>query len=247
MRLRRIRTTDENTDASCLQRELATRQAALNPDGIRGIKFLSTLCDFVVILAIIGLLLSLKRCPKIADICAWDPLFEGVRKFRPPRSRRNRAIGFGSPGVGNNSSQLASCAFGAETPTPILGRMSRNCTFCMICILTWQSRYQNPGVENTRLMNGRPTDARPPYASSLFSPALSVARNCAHFTRNTADKHLDFSFLCTELEIALLFPPKLGAGAIAWGHGRTKLGAGAIAWGANRARLPILRASKSLT
>ncbi len=80
-------------------------------------------------------------------------------------------------------------------------------------------------------MNGRPTDARQPYASSMFSPALSVARNCAHFTRNTADKYLDCSFLCTEFEIALLFPPKLGAGAIAWGHG-IKLGAGAIAWGA---------------
>ena len=32
-------------------------------------------------------------------------------------------------------------------------------------------------------------------------------------------------------------PPKLGAGAIAWGHGRTKLGAGAIAWGHSRTKL----------
>ena len=106
---------------------------------------------------------------------------------------------------------LASCAPGAETPTPILGRMSRNCSFCMICILTWQSRYQNPGTESTRLMNGRPTDARPSYANSLFSPALSVARNCAHFTRNTADKYLDCSFLCTELEIKRFsFPQNWG-------------------------------------
>ncbi len=48
----------------------------------------------------------------------------------------------------------------------------------------------SPGAESARLMNGRPTDAGPPYASSLFSPALSVARNCAHFTRNTTDKYL---------------------------------------------------------
>ena len=88
----------------------------LNPDGIWGIKFLTTLCDMVVIVAIIGLLRSLKRPPAMAALYAWNPLV--LKEFA--NSGHHDAAGIallvlGLWALAANRRSLASCAFGLAT------------------------------------------------------------------------------------------------------------------------------------
>ena len=98
----------------------------LNPDGIWGIKFIVTLCDMIVIVAIIGLLRSLKRPPEMAALYAWNPLV--LKEFA--NSGHHDAAGIallvlGLWALALNRRSLASCAFGLATLVkPILALLT---------------------------------------------------------------------------------------------------------------------------
>ncbi len=88
----------------------------LNPDGIWGIKFLTTLCDMVVIVAIIGLLRSIKRPPEMVALYAWNPLV--LKEFA--NSGHHDAAGIallvlGLWALAADRRSLASCAFSLAT------------------------------------------------------------------------------------------------------------------------------------